>query len=186
MDFQAATDADFEEALKLCLQYEGGYTHDPTDTGGETNYGITHLEYDAYRHHKGLPQQSIRNISMAEVRDIYYHSYWVTPKCNLFTRRVAIACFDWEVNSGRGIITLQKCLGVNADGYVGPATMNEFRYWLSKPTGEDRLLHNFFESRECSYRRWGTGDQAVFLDGWLSRAENLREYLKVPAEIAVA
>lgn len=39
----------FEKMLKFILQREGGYSNDPTDLGGETNKGITHGTYDAYR-----------------------------------------------------------------------------------------------------------------------------------------
>ena len=179
MNFEAAGKNVFREALTLCLEYEGGYTNDPTDSGGETNYGIIHSEYQEYRDEKGLPQQSVRSISMEEVEDIYYKKYWLGAKCNEMPRRIAISTFDWQVNSGRGVATLQKCLGVTEDGVVGQKTMNELKYWLSRPTGEERLLHNYFEFRECCYRRWGCGDQECFLEGWLNRSEDLKKYLQV-------
>ena len=169
----------FEEALKLCLEYEGGYTNDPTDTGGETNYGIIHSEYDEYRRSKGEPTQSVKNISLAEVRDIYQHKYWLGACCDQMPRKIAIAVFDWQVNSGRGVKTLQKCLGVTEDGAFGHETLNELQYWLSRDSGEDRLLHNYFSIRELCYHQWGQGDQAVFLEGWLNRAESLKKYLEV-------
>ena len=178
-DFTPASEKDFEDALKLCLQYEGGYCNDPHDRGGETCYGITHTEYDNYRHSKGLPQQSVGRISQSEVQDIYRNRYWLAARCDEMPRRVAIAVFDWQVNSGRGVRHLQQCLGLEADGHFGPKTLNELNYWLSKSTGEDRLLHNYFEIREGCYRRWGVGSQAKFLNGWLNRAESLKKYLKV-------
>ena len=30
----------FDEIIEVTLHHEGGYVHDPTDLGGETNYGI--------------------------------------------------------------------------------------------------------------------------------------------------
>lgn len=31
----------FDDAFKIVLDFEGGYSNDPADRGGETNYGIT-------------------------------------------------------------------------------------------------------------------------------------------------
>ncbi len=179
MSFDIARENVFREALDLCLKYEGGYTNDPTDSGGETNYGIIHEEYDEYRTNKGLSKQSVRFISMEEVKDIYFNKYWLGSGCDKMSRRIAISTFDWQVNSGRGVTTLQKCLGETEDGIVGPKTINELKYWLSRPTGEERLLHNYFEFRECCYRRWGRGDQECFLEGWLNRSEDLKRHLQV-------
>ncbi|MBO3459953.1 hypothetical protein G7B40_040210 [Aetokthonos hydrillicola Thurmond2011] len=179
MNFISATDKDYTDALNLVLQFEGGYTNDPTDTGGETNYGIIHSEYDQYRRSKGLAPQNVRYMKLEEAKDIYRNKYWLGASCNQFTRRVAIAVFDWQVNSGRGVSTLQKCLGVKADGIVGHQTLNEFAYWLSKQSGEDRLLSNYFDNREHSYRCWGVGSQACFLEGWLNRLNQLKKYLGV-------
>ena len=177
--YSPATDQDYQDALNLVLDFEGEYTNDPTDTGGETNYGIIHEEYDQYRRSQGLDTQSVRYMTLAEAKDIYRHKYWLGAWCNQMPRRVAIAVFDWQVNSGRGVTTLQKCLGVADDGIVGHATLNELAYWLSRPSGEDRLLSNYFAMRESCYRRWGCGSQLCFLEGWLNRAEALKKYLGV-------
>lgn len=175
----AGTEA-FAEALPLMLKFEGGYCDDANDSGGPTCNGIIQREYDRYRRKKGLPLQSVALITDAETHDIYLNEYYLAAACNSLPRRTAIAVFDWQVNSGRGVTTLQQCLGVTADGVVGHQTLNELTYWLSKPSGEDRLLHNYFELRDgCYRRRWGVGSQSGFLQGWLNRSVGLREYLEV-------
>ena len=35
----------FDEIIQITLDHEGGYVHDPTDLGGETNYGIAKRFY---------------------------------------------------------------------------------------------------------------------------------------------
>lgn len=40
-------DKNFEKGLKFVLAREGGYSNHPSDSGGETNKGITHKTYDA-------------------------------------------------------------------------------------------------------------------------------------------
>jgi len=175
-----ANNLTFKEGLKFVLAAEGGVSNDAADSGGLTNLGITHTEYDAYRKQKALPLRSVVDISLKEARDIYKHTYWMNSGCGATPRRVALSCFDWEVNSGRGFSDLQLTLGgIAVDGIPGPETSNELTSWLSKPRGEDKLLHNYFDLRENRYRKWGVGSQRVFLNGWLSRAESLKNYLQV-------
>lgn len=171
----------FKEGLKFVLAFEGGLSDDEGDSGGLTNLGITHSEYDQYRDHLGLPRRSVAEISLSEATHIYKHTYWLNSGCAETPRRVALSCFDWQVNAGRGMSLLQQTLGgINVDGIFGSETENELDSWLSKPGNEDKLLHNYFDRREDAYRRWGVGSQAKFLGGWLRRAEALKDYLKVP------
>ncbi len=171
----------FREGLKFVLAFEGGLTNDEGDPGGLTNLGITHTEYDQYRTNKGLPLRSVANISFKEASDIYRNTYWIESGCGDLTRRVALSCFDWQVNSGRGVTTLQQTLGgIAVDGVIGPETLNELDAWISKPENDDKLLHNYFERRENDYRRWSVGIQSKFLRGWLRRSDGLKDYLKVP------
>jgi len=44
-----APSACFECALKFLWPHEGGYSNDPDDHGGATNFGVTHKDYDQYR-----------------------------------------------------------------------------------------------------------------------------------------
>jgi len=177
---QFSKELSFKEGLKFVLAAEGGVSNDKGDKGGLTNLGITHSEYKIYRARKGLPLRSVKEISLLEASDIYKHKYWINSGCADTPRRIAISCFDWDVNSGRGFFTLQQALGgIAIDGMPGPETFNELTSWLSKPTNEDKLLHKYFEIRRADYRRWGVGSQAIFLQGWLRRAEMLKSYLNV-------
>ena len=40
--------ANFDGCLSRLLAHEGGYTNDPSDPGGPTNFGITIRDYRAY------------------------------------------------------------------------------------------------------------------------------------------
>ncbi len=175
---QLSQELNFREGLKFVLAAEGGISNDSADTGGLTNLGITHSEYAQYRLSHGLSPRSVTQISLLEARDIYKHIYWLGSGCGFTPRRVAISCFDWQVNSNRGMSTLQQTLGVSVDGIAGKQTFNELNYWLNNGK-EDKLLHNYFDIREADYRRWGVGSQSVFLNGWLRRAESLKSYLKI-------
>lgn len=177
---QLSNEISFKSALKFVLASEGGISNDKQDLGGLTNLGITHAEYAQYRARNNLTPQSVANISLKEASRIYKQVYWLDSGCAHLPRRLATACFDWQVNSGRGMSTLQQVLGVDADGIPGHQTYNELSFWLSKPKNEDVLLHNYFVIREADYRRWGVGSQSVFLTGWLNRSRGLKTYLHVP------
>jgi lysozyme family protein len=38
----------YDESLRRLLVHEGGYTNDPADPGGPTNFGITIYDYRKY------------------------------------------------------------------------------------------------------------------------------------------
>jgi len=113
----------FSQALEFALRWEGGCSNHPADKGGETNFGITHSVYDAYRKTHRLSVQSVRKITPSEVRDIYQKRYWTSAGCDLLGEGLALCHFDWAVNAGvnRAVKTLQLVVGVNADGVVGPS-----------------------------------------------------------------
>lgn len=165
----------FDAALAFALRWEGGYSNHPSDTGGETNKGVTHATYNSYRRSKGLPPRSVRHITQEEVRDIYRTRYWDAAGCNLLPPNLAIAHFDWAVNAGcdRAIKTLQQTIGTVADGIIGPNTKASIRVNLAAH-GEVSLVREYCSIREACYRRWGTGSQRVFLAGWLNRLGALR------------
>lgn len=171
---KVATEQIFDRALTFVLQWEGGYVNNPTDRGGETNKGITYKTYNAYRDNKGLPRQSVRFITDHEISDIYKSFYWDIAHCDDMPSKLAQVVFDWQVNSGRGLVYLQECLEVSADGKWGSVTAKTLARTLAQPNGEDELLNLYLKKREIAYRRWATGSQRQFLAGWLNRLNALK------------
>ena len=169
----------FSKALEFALRWEGGYSNHPADKGGETNFGVTHAVYDAYRKTHGYALQSVKKISPSEVRDIYQKRYWDISGCDLLGEKLALAHFDWAVNGGvnRAILTLQQVVGVNPDGVIGPLTSQAII--AAAATHKEVWLCDRYNSlREGCYRRWGVGSQAVFLVGWMNRLNALRRELR--------
>ncbi|WP_377846987.1 glycosyl hydrolase 108 family protein [Bosea sp. UC22_33] len=70
------TAQNFAPALTRALTHEGGFSNHKDDPGGATMKGVTQRVYDAYRERRGLPQQSVRLISEAEIQEIYRKQYW--------------------------------------------------------------------------------------------------------------
>ena len=57
----------FNEIIEVVLEHEGGYVNDPTDLGGETNFGITKRFY---------PDVDIKNLTKEGAKEIYKRDYW--------------------------------------------------------------------------------------------------------------
>lgn len=144
-----------EKALKFTLRYEGGYVNHPNDPGGETNKGVTKAVYDAYRTKKGLPKQSVKLISDVEVHDIYCTQYWLAAKCDKLDVKLAIAVFDFAVNSG-----VSRALKYLALAKNDPIVLINLRdqYFDKICKANPKLLS--------------------FIKGWKNRTTALREYLK--------
>ena len=83
---------DFDKALKFVLKWEGGYSNDPNDPGGETKYGISKRSY---------PELDISKLTLKQVKEIYYQNYWLKAGCDDLPYPFNIVVFDTAVNMGR-------------------------------------------------------------------------------------
>jgi lysozyme family protein len=119
------TYTNFDKALALVLEHEGGYVNDPHDPGGETNRGVTKAVYDAYRKVRGRGPQSVKFITDAELKAIYKFQYWDKVQGDHLPAGLDYAVFDFAVNSGVGRASkfLQAVLGVAQDGQIGARTL---------------------------------------------------------------
>jgi len=83
---------EFEKAIKFVLKWEGGYSNDPNDSGGETKYGISKKSY---------PNLDIKNLTIEKAKEIYYRDYWLKANCDKLFSPLNIIVFDTAVNCGR-------------------------------------------------------------------------------------
>lgn len=167
----------FERALAFTLRYEGGYCNEPGDSGGETNFGITHAVYDSYRKRKGLAVRSVRLILTVEVEDIYKNLYWHPAGCHLLPAKLAMCHFDWAVNHGvtGATKTLQRVVGTDDDGIIGDLTKLAITRAVANQ-GEKVLCATYCLARENWYRNRASSvpSQRKFLEGWLNRLKALQ------------
>lgn len=94
----------FKIALEFTLRYEGGYSLDPDDLGGETNFGISKRAY---------PQLDIKALTKQAASDIYRRDFWEKCHCDIYELDLAMALFDTAVNCGpaRAIEWAADCRG---------------------------------------------------------------------------
>lgn len=117
----------FDEAFDLLLSptFEGDYSNDPKDPGGETKFGISKRSY---------PHLDIKNLTRAQVKPIYLYDFWGPAGCAAVPPALKYPLFDFAVNSGpkAAVRALQRRLGVEADGIIGPVTLMEIALWPEK------------------------------------------------------
>jgi len=162
-------DTNFNNALQMVLQFEGGFSDIKEDHGGKTNKGIIQTVYDSYRISFGLPVQSVQQISDTEVRDIYYKRYWLVARCDKLPNGVDKVHFDTAVNAGpsQAAKFLQRAIGVKDDGIIGDVTLAKVNTLDPKV-----VMKAYTNSRISFYIDLVVKDvtQIKFLKGWIKRA----------------
>jgi lysozyme family protein len=155
--------ASFDLAIATVLDHEGGYTFNPADPGGETNFGISKKAY---------PNLDIKNLTEDQAKEIYRRDYWRYD--GIQNQDVATKVFDMAVNMGPPTAhrLLQMALnalghGVTVDGVFGPQT-------LSATNGVDPggLLQELRAQAAVRYADivLGNPSERTFLLGWMRRA----------------
>jgi lysozyme family protein len=91
--------SNYNDCLQHVLKYEGGYTNDPNDAGGPTNFGITLGDYRKYINSKGTATD-VKEMSVDQAKVIYKARYWDALGCDNLPSGVDFTCFDYGVNSG--------------------------------------------------------------------------------------
>lgn len=147
----------FDKALKFTLQWEGGYVNNPNDSGGATNKGITQKTYDEFIKTHGThnihASTDVKNISAFEVSCIYKDMYWKKLNADSLSPKLAVAAFDFAVNSG--VARAKRYLAQYSD------------------------VKEFVDARELFLKELGkVGKNSIFLKGWLNRINALRKYLE--------
>lgn len=160
-------ETNFNASLAAVLRSEGGNDDDPADHGGRTSRGITQREYDAYCAEHQWPSGDVWKASQDQIETIYHNEYW-DPWCDILPLGIDYLYFDMAVNAGphRATVLLQKALGVNADGRIGPLTRQAIR------NSDGRGLIDKFSTAKANWYR--SLHQPKFTKGWLNRVAFVR------------
>jgi len=160
--------ASFLSAFAEVLIYEGNYSNDPDDPGGETRYGISK---------RAFPDEDIANLTLDRAHDIYMEDYWKPLRCgNIGSQLIANELFEQGVNMGTGtaVMVLQESLNVlgaklEVDGAIGPQTLeavNTYRHTDALLKVMQCLQFDYYKKlieRKPKMKK--------FMRGWLRRIE---------------
>lgn len=143
----------FDTAWNRTGLAEGGYVNDPSDSGGETNWGITKRVARKMGY-----MGSMRELSQEEARAIGKKKYWDSLRLDEVAHlspSIAFEVFDTGFNMGqqRAARFLQRSLNVfnriekdypdiTVDGDLGPGTLRALRMLIDRrgAKGHDVLL----------------------------------------------
>ncbi len=144
---------------------EGGakVVNDPADPGGLTKFGISQ---------KAFPSLDIRNLTYDQAKELYKKIYFEAPALYKLPADIQEMVFDFAVHSGpvEAIQRLQKLVGVQQDGRVGPITVSA----VGKLHGPDLKFayqreRIAFLIRQCQ----ANPKKLKFLLGWIMRVLSL-------------
>jgi len=147
--------SNYNDCLTRLLKDEGGYSNDPADKGGPTNYGITIADYRTYINKSGTAQD-VKNMTVAQAAKIYKAHYWDALGCDNLPSGVDYTVFDYGVNSG---LARPK------------ADLVKF-----KDKSGVTLINAINDERQAFLNRIGVGKKSKFLKGWTARVARVRAH----------
>lgn len=149
---------DIAKAALWVAEYEGPYHVSAGDPGGATAYGIS-LRYNS----ADFTDAQLQAISPESAAQFFIKRY--CPKgAEALPSYLATPLMAFSVLEGPelAVKTLQRALGIKADGYIGPETAAE----SGKPAPKALLIAYF---RECMERLHGRPDWSTNGIGWECR-----------------
>jgi len=169
----------FDYAFEQTLSLEGGYSDDPADRGGKTNWGITQETLtDAFL--RGVV--GTRDVSLLrkeEARLIYRAYYWAPLQLDqVLSPAIAAEIFDTAVNMGlsTAVKIVQRALNylgdsLTVDGSMGPQTVGAVNKWISRDERALFVCLNGFQFMFYVKIIENKASQRRFARGWTKRIQ---------------
>lgn len=174
--------ADFKKYESRLMVSEGsGYHNKPTDKGGPTTSGITYTTYKLFYPDKSLAD--FKTMPYAEWYHIMKEGFWDRCKADqIKNQSIAEIFVDWTINSGWGKIKdVQKIVGVNPDGIVGPKTIAAINscnaqalHYLIKKARHLWFMKCVDGSRDLNPRASILPVNIANYDGWCNRLDRFQ------------
>lgn len=155
------------------LSFEGGFSNHPLDKGGATNKGVTIKTWRSVGYDKDgdgdIDVDDLKLLTDEDVRERvmrpHYWNRWQADKIR--SQSIANLVVDWVWGSGKhGITNVQRVLGVEQDGIVGPKTLAALNN-----SDQRALFDRIHQERKAFIENLCRKDpsQNVFKKGWLRR-----------------
>lgn len=170
---------DFLQLMPIVFHYEGIYSNNPNDPGGETFLGISRHYFPNWTGWKILDKinksqiynwkiNDIPKELMNEVYKFYYENFYLKLHLDKLPKIIRKSVFDSSINIGKRntIRFLQRVVGVTDDGIIGPITLKALNSIDPK-----LLLANFKLERIKYYTKicYKNRNLEKFLLGWINR-----------------
>lgn len=146
----------FNLALTFSLKWEGKYSFDKVDPGGETKFGISKKSY---------PDVDIKSLTLAEASLLYEKDYWLKIGADKMEKRLAITAFDSAVNCGVG--RTRSWLDELAKVKERNPPKDEARWMIQRRT---QYYLTLVKKRPALNK---------YIKGWLNRVNDLSKYVDI-------
>lgn len=153
------TSTTYPEAMQRIFADEGGYTNDPRDPGGATNWGITIYDVRRYLMPNATPAD-VKRLTKDQASAIYKKHYADAVAYDLQPAGVDYAVLDAQINSGRGLKWETQALGQ-------AGAPNELAIAAQRAPDKVALIKRIYGIRTGFLRNLGTFD--AFGKGWMRR-----------------
>ena len=179
-EFEYINKSKFNSVIGKSFDFEGGYSNNKYDRGGETNYGITKIFMEQYK--KALPDGKVKPIKEITKEDAYnmYNAMWNQHNLGyLKDKSIAVLLNDYMINSNEWEVAkrVQEILNkkgheIKVDRIIGPKTIEAInktdRIWLI----EEILMDRYKNYRKQVKLR---PTQETFYEGWINRLNKIAE-----------
>lgn len=156
-----------------------GYSNKPSDKGGPTMCGVTIATYERYKKSKGEPKPTIddlKKITLKEWLEVLKKYYWDKMSADKINNQsIANLCVNCLWGSGTSYIKIiQRVLGVDADGVVGPVTLAA----INNHPNQRELFGKLWERRRLYFANLVVArpSDEVNFNGWMNRLYDFKFY----------
>lgn len=171
--------------LKMVIgRWEGLYSDNPGDTGNwaggkliGTMRGVTPNALAAHRgiNADSLTPDDMKALSLDEAAEIGMTDFYQRPHFDMLEWGPATAAlldFGWGAGPGQAVKSMQRLVGANPDGGIGPLTASAYNVWITRIgwQGATQAVHDM---RCAFYRQICNTNPSYnqFLQGWINRAD---------------
>lgn len=179
-EFEYINKSKFNSVIGNSFDFEGGYSNNKHDRGGETNYGITKIFMEQYK--KALPGGKVKPIKEITKEDAYnmYNAMWNQHNLGyLKDKSIAVLLNDYMINSNEWEVAkrVQEILNkkgheIKVDRIIGPKTIEAIN-----KTDRNWLIEEILMDRYKNYRKQVKlrPTQETFYEGWINRLNKIAE-----------
>jgi lysozyme family protein len=120
-----------------------------------------------------LTPDDMQSVTLDEAVDIGYQHYYLDPHLDLLPWGPATAAlldFAWIAGPGQAVVSMQRLVGVTADGAIGPITARAYADWEAS-LGWAKSTEAIHDMRAAFYTALANENPAdqQYLQGWLNR-----------------
>lgn len=179
-EFEYVNKSKFNSVIGNSFDFEGGYSNNRYDRGGETNYGITNIFMEQYK--KALPDGKVKPVKEITKEDAYnmYNAMWNQHNLGYIKDKgIATLLNDYMINSNEWKVAKrvqdilnQKGHSIKVDGLFGTKTLEAINN-----TDKEWLIEKILIDRYNNYRKQVKDEQSQIHNykGWINRLNKIAE-----------